>query len=339
MFFFGRAFVFAFSLICVVPLQADEDKVPVRARGIDVPAEETASVKTQPATAAEAPFFSFLDSPQHAVSSGLKSFAASIDEFFADEKVFYQATGSYIRLTYDSIWDEGGQVGFVEDVKLKIKLPKTEEKLKLTLETNPEEQRDDIDRAVEDAPVTAAEEKDYYAGIQAEAGKKEQWKFSTSFSGKIGKTPDYFARFRVDKSTTLGNWLHSFNQTFFWFNSSGYGSSTSYDIDHKLAEDILFRSATHARWTEENEYFDLSQVFSLSQVISDRRSISYQAGVYGISEPTVFATTYLLTANYRQNIHADYLFVNLIPQIRYRKENEFHAEHSLLFRIEMVFKG
>ena len=72
--------------------------------------------------------------------------------------------------------------------------------------------------------------------------------------------------------------------------------------------------------------------------LSKRRAVSYFVGAYGISEPTVHATHYIVGATYRQNIHKDYLFYELSPQLEYKKENDFHSEFSLLFRVEIIFK-
>jgi len=52
----------------------------------------------------------------------------------------------------------------------------------------------------------------------------------------------------------------------------------------------------------------------------------------------VHTTQYLVGSIYRQNIHKDYLFIEIEPQIRYQRINRFHPEHSIAFRFELVFK-
>ena len=284
-------------------------------------------------------FFSFLDAPQRTISAGLKTFATGMDEFFAEERVFYEKTGSYIRFTADTVWSEGGDVGYKGDLAIKVRLPRTEEKLKLTLESDPDETRDQIDRIVEDSPRGAAKESSYYAGVETEAGRKDKWRLKPGIAVKLGRPVDILLRLRADRDYEVGNWLFRPSQTFFAFKESGFGSDTVLGFDYKLADDLLARSDSLIRYRDSNDFYELSQVFSLIHSLSERRAISYQTGVFGITEPTTHATDYLVLARYRQNIHKDYLFMELIPQIRYRKDNNFHSEHSLTFRLEWVFEG
>ena len=201
------------------------------------------------------------------------------------------------------------------------------------------EDRDDLDRTLQAGPIDAAEESSYFAGIQAELGQERRWRFKPSIGVKLRSPIDYFVRLRLDRRFSLETWSVYVSETVYWFDSDGTGADTALEFDHQLDSNSLFRAATFARWTELTDYFTLSEVFSLTHQLSDRRIISYQAGIYGKSEPVVHATDYLLLLRYRQQLHSNYLFLELVPEIRYRKENDFHAEHSLLIRLEMVFTG
>ena len=293
----------------------------------------------EPVIDVQKPFFSFLDEPHESISSGLKSFASSIDEFFADENVYYESSGSYLKLTADTIWSEGGDIGYRGDIKLKLRLPRTQEKIKLVFESDPEERDDDLAKTPEPTIQRAVEEKEFFAGIQGSFGKKEKWQFKPSLGIRLHSPPDLYTRFRFSRTADFGSWLFRFNETIFWFDSIGWGEDTTFQFDFKILDDVLFRVTSFGRWTNQNEYFDLSQTFSFIHTLSQRRAISYDMGVYGNSDPTVHATNYLLGARYRQVIHSDYLFMELIPQIDYRQEHDFRAEYSFTLRLEMVFSG
>ena len=288
---------------------------------------------------ADEPFFSFLDAPQRSVSAGLKSFASGIDEFFAEERVFYEKTGSYIRLTADTIWSEGGDLSYSGDVAIKVRLPRTQEKLRLTFESDPDETRNQIDRTLEDTPRAAARESAYFAGVQTQVGEKDKWRLKPGIAVRLGRPVDIVLRLRADRDYKVGNWLFRPSQTFYAFKETGFGSDTALEFDYKINNEYLARSNSFIGYKDSNDYYELSQVFSLIHTLSERRAVSYQVGVFGITEPVTQATDYLLLARYRQNIHEDYLFMELIPQIRYRRDNDFHSEHSLTFRLEWVFEG
>ena len=286
----------------------------------------------------EEPFFSFLDTPQDIISSGVETFARSIDEFFSDDKVFYETSGTYLRINADMLLNEVGEREYQGDIKLKLKLPLTKNKLKLTFESDPNSRPDEITTVGENTPVAAIEEKSYFTGVQATLGDNDRWQFKPSIGLRLSSPVELYTRLRFKRKYQFKKWSLYLHETPYWFDSIGWGFDSYLELDKKITNKDLFRASTFARWTNESNQFELSQTFSMYHTLSKRRAISYFAGVYGISEPTVYATHYLLGLSYRQNIHKDYLFFEILPQIRYDKLNDFAAEHSVIFRIEMVFK-
>ncbi len=290
----------------------------------------------EPPPADEGGFFSFLDAPHAAVSSGLNWLTRNMDAFFANEKVFYDATGSYMRFTWDTSWAEGGQLSSVGNLKIKIRLPRTQKKMKLVFASDPVQARDNVDRTVLEQKQR---DSGLFAGLQADVGKEEGWRYKPSLHIKLRTPVDYLVRIRASRRFPLEDWSLYVSQSVYWFYSTGGGADTQLEFDHQLDADSLFRAAFFARWSDANDDISLSEVISLTHQLSDRRSLSYQAGIYGTNRPGLHVTDYLLQLRYRQRVHSDYLFMELIPEIRYRKDAGFRAEHSLLVRIEMVFNG
>lgn len=283
--------------------------------------------------------FSFLDKPQKVISSGFKSFVMGTDEFFADEKVFYETSGSYMKLTGEAVYTEGGNQGYYSDLKIKLKLPVTEKKMSLLLESNPGEEEEEIEKALEQTPREAVQEKEYFAGIQKTTGDETSWKFKTSAGVKLHTPIDYYTRIRITREVGLGSGSFQLKEALYWFNSTGWESDTAGEFNVKVLDSLLFRSTTGANWRAETDEFTLRQIFSLTHSLSERRAISYQLRFDGIDEPSIHTTQYSLLAHYRQNLHAGYLFMDLIPQVTYRKEYDFRADYSFIFRLEMVFNG
>ena len=286
----------------------------------------------------EEPFFSFLDTPQDVISSGVESFARSIDEFFSDDKVFYETSGTYLRINVDTLLNEAGEREYQGDIKLKLKLPLTKNKLKLTVESDPNSRPDEITTGGEDTPVAVIEEKSYFTGVQTTLGDNDSWQFKPSIGLRLSSPVELYTRFRFKRKYQFDKWSLYLHETPYWFDSTGWGFDSYLELNKKITNKDLFRTSTFARWTNESNQFELSQTLSMYHTLSKRRAISYFVGVYGISEPTVYATHYLLGLSYRQNIHKNYLFFEMLPQIRYEKLNDFQAEHSVIFRIEIVFK-
>ena len=205
----------------------------------------------------------------------------------------------------------------------------------LTFETATDKETYDISTQKQN---TTEEEKNYSAGIQADIGEKYGWKFKPAAGIHLDSIIDPFATFKLYRKYMFNKWSVNWQETPYWYNSFGWGFDSYLELNKKFSEEDLFRIATFARWREDIDHFELSQVYSMFHTLDKKKALSYYAGVYGISEPSVHTTHYLIGSTYRQNIHKDYLFIELVPQIIYKNTNNFRAEPSIVFRIEMIFK-
>lgn len=283
-----------------------------------------------------ASFFSFLDTPQHSISSGIDRIARSIDSFFVDENLNYPSSGSYLRYSIQTLLEEGGRSTTVGNLDLSLRLPRTEQKLRLIVESNPVETQSNLERA-SNTP-TAQNEIDYYAGLQTELGKKTGWQFKPSLGLKLHSPLEYYVRLRAFRSMDFNKWNLLLTESAYWFHSTGTGFDSQMQWNYLLRNNLLFRSDTLVRHTQQFHRFDLSQVFYLIQGLSERRALTYSIGFFGNSEPSIHATDYILQARYRQVIHGNYLFMELVPQIRYRIDYHFTQEDSFLLRFEWLFR-
>ena len=284
-------------------------------------------------------FFSFLDGPREYVSNGVELMAKNMDEFFSDEKITYDTSGSILKLRQKYLWEDHSSIRSTSNVSFKLRLPYTEKKMSLFFETNREnEQYSATPVQAENTAVASNQESDYIAGVHADLGEKYEWKFKPTLGVNLDSSLDTFARFRLSRDFKFVNWSIYWHEMPYWYNSFGWGFDSYFELNRKINEDTLFRSSTFAGWRNDTDQYDLNQVFTLYHTINPKTAMSYYAGVYGVSEPAVHTTYFLLGATFRQNIHKDYLFLDIVPQIRYQKVKRFHPEHSVVLQLEMVFK-
>jgi hypothetical protein len=283
-------------------------------------------------------FFSFLDAPQKTISSGLERMAKSIDEFFANEKVFYESSGSNVRYSIDSLFEEGGRVTTIGKLDVSLRLPRTEKKLKLVLESDPVEKQSTIERATSVPTADQQAKQNYYAGLQSEFGKANKWRFKPSVGLKLHFPIEYYVRLRAFRDFSYTKWNLRLTESAYWYDTTGAGFDSEMEWNRLLDDNLLFRANSLVRNTEEYQRFDLSQSFSITQTLSERRAITYSIGFFGNSEPNIHATDYVIQARYRQMVHGDFFFMELVPQVRYRIDNAFTEEDSLLVRFEWLFQ-
>lgn len=283
-------------------------------------------------------FFSFLDSPQKYLASGVEEMAKSMDRFFIADEIFYESSGSYLRLIHSTIFEEGGNRRSFSDVRFKLRLRETEKRFKLFFESSARDDSYNVTTQTESAPNTLGEEDDYVMGIQAESGEGFGWKYKPTIGAHLTSPIDTFVKFKFSREDKLGQWTVSWDETPYWQDSIGWAFDSSLVLNRKINEKNLFRSSTFAGWKNSTDQFDLSQVFAVFHTFNKRRAISFYTAAYGVSEPEIHTTEYLVGSIYRANIHKDYMFIEIEPQIRYQKINRFHPEHSIALRLELLFK-
>ncbi len=278
-----------------------------------------------------------IEEAHKAVSEQVESTSTSLDRFFGGERIYYESTGSYARLRTGMVVNEGGGLGFSGDLRVKLSLPNTENRLKLLVESNPEEQLDETDNRLQNNPLIVAQQSTYAAALQAKLRHDEAWDISTDAGIKLRLPPDPFVRLRARRSFITQRWVLRATQGLFWFTSQGVGARTRLDMERPFGNDYFFRSTSEAIWHNNTDNFDLRQTLALFQEISPRRRAIYQFSAVGESRPLVRSTSYILDVRLRQQVHKDWLFVELNPRAEWARDNDFNPAYTLLLLVDVVF--
>jgi hypothetical protein len=336
--------VIVITLLFAHPLQADAEVAadcdPQTMTCPDAAAVPGDAYTTpEPGRPGDQSLFAFLDTPQALIGSGLNGFARAIDAFFAAEKLSYEKSGSYIRLTMDAASFARDDSGFFTSVRARLKLPRTSEKYKLIIENTPEQRRDAPDNVVQESLLEAADRQDYFAGIQAVGGSRERWRYRSGIGVRLGSPLESYLRWGSWRTFPFDLSALRVEATVYRYSHDGMRYITSAEYSYRMQADLLFRSLTLADWREVNHYFDTGQVFTLYKPLAADRQLEFRVAGYGVTEPVNMATVYQVSVGLRRYLRKRYLYVELIPQIRYQKIHQFTAEHGVILRLEWVFQG
>lgn len=303
----------------------------VSGSALSQPSQSTDDGKDQaPTIAALTP----LDNSRDALSQQITTFANWLDNFFGDDRVYEESQKSHLKINLLHIRDEGNEPHFDANVQGKLSLPNTENRLKLLIESDAEDenlQNTTLAQAVESQQQTI--------GIRYVRKTAPEWRIHTDLGIRFHSGLDALARFRVRRLFTTGLWNFRPSETLFWYDSTGFGATTALDINRRFAEHFLFRSASQATWLDESRQFEMSQNFYLLHDITPHRAVIYQTGINGVSEPHVHTTSYLASVRLRQQLHHDWLFFEINPKIVYPEEEDFQPHYSLTFKLEVILGG
>lgn len=319
-------------------LQAEQ---PASQPGQAIPQAQQAAPQPESAVPpAEQPDgFGYLDAPRKYVTEKIINFANYMDRFFAGNRHYQESNQSVLRLELTRIVGYGDNQKFDLTGKLNLRLPGTEGRLRLWLETDPEDEiHDDATRDThtlqnKDTAIRSA-------GVAARYKTPEDkaWRFSTDAGIKLPITHlDPFARAKGEYSAPVGDWRMNVAESVYWFNTLGVGETTQLDLQKVLSSSRLFRSSGNATWLKDKQNFDIVQSFSIYHTVNDRSALIYQVSASWITNPSFQATDYVSLVFYRYRMHQKWLFLELSPQMHFPKDKEYRPSPAFSMRLEALF--
>ena len=317
------------------------------------PGAEEAELPTVPEPPVER--LEVIDVPRDYLSEKFVRLASRIDRFFGDDRNFQENNDSVFQLDLTKGSGYGNDNKFELSGRARLRLPSTEGRLHVMLETDPDKNlsteptkpQANTEKTT-DTPVSSLvapgggvnAPKSYSASLRYEKKQVSPLHYSTDagiqFRG-ITTDPNPFARARGSYSLPLGKWQAKATQTLFWFYTIGAGESTQLDLERVISAPLLFRATSTATWLFEKQYYDLRQDLSVYQTLNDRTALLYQASAIGVTHPHFQVSDYVLLLSYRYRLHRDWIFFDASPQLHYPKEKNYHVSPAINLRLEMLF--
>jgi hypothetical protein len=323
--------------VWAVPALGEEAGMPVP----DAPVNGTAAPAAEPSVLGpvlEPIATEIADTTHEFVSTQLESWARRLDSFFGGDRALEESTGSYLRVR--GWWyGQGEQIPEKSfDARLRLVLPRTQEKLRIEIESDPRSEQPEEDRSqIETLATTVETREDFIAGLRAILLETVDWRANITGGVRLKFPLDPYVRGSLRRRQEMGEWTLKVEQTAFWFSSDGFGARTSAVLDRPVSDPMLLRSVSSALWTEEDVFWTLSESLSLFQPVYEDIALSYRAGVVWFSDPVVRPEEYSVDITYRQRVFSSWLFFDFRPGMRWPRENGFAPTPGLFLRLEAFF--
>ncbi|SDS24537.1 hypothetical protein SAMN05216421_1171 [Halopseudomonas xinjiangensis] len=278
------------------------------------------------------------------VSRWVTNTSRSIDGFFGTDDYRAVNNESYLRLTQEFEYMQ--REGFDSDtgIRFKLDLPTTKERLRLIIESDPEETRGTLadapaERILRDRNVSSSS----IIGLSQFGGndKTLAWETRAGAGVKFRFPLDPYVRLTAERLWGLGEgpWqLESYNRAS-WFNSDGYSVRTRWDFGRPLDEARHLRFISNVQWREEYDTLEFAQSVELNRILSERSALRYAAAAVGTSFSRPRMNDYVVLAQYRRDLHKDIIFVDVVPELRFTREHDFDPRVGITLQFEMYFRG
>lgn len=278
------------------------------------------------------------------VSRWVTNTSRSIDGFFGTDDYRAVNNESYLRLSQEFEYMEGEDFDTDTSLRFKLDLPTTKDRLRLIIESDPEETRGTLanepaERLLRDRSGDSSS----IIGLSqfGKADKRVGWETRAGAGVKFRFPLDPYVRLTAERLWDIGEgpWmLESYNRAS-WFNSDGYSVRSRWDFGRPLDEVRHLRFITNVQWREEYDTLEYAQTVELNRILDERSAIRYAAAAVGgsVSEPRI--NDYVILAQYRRDLHKDVLFFDVVPEVRFTRDYDFEPRLGLTLQFEMYFRG
>ncbi|MDX8385984.1 MAG: hypothetical protein R8M11_05660 [Gallionella sp.] len=284
-------------------------------------------------------FLAPVDSQRDYLSGRFVSYVKSIDRFFGDDRNYLESNKSVLQLDITRAVGRGAERKFVLSGRAKIHLPSTEKQLNVLLESSPDQNVTGEQAKIQATPIDqVAAPESFAAAARYENAIEKRAHYSADAGIKFqGLNTSPFARVRGRYSLTLDAWHMRAAETFFWFNTTGVGSTTELNFERPISDPMLFRAGSNATWLRDTGNFDLRQDISVFHTMDERSAMLYQASAIGVSRPKLQVTEYVLLMLFRYRLHRKWVFLELSPQLHFPKTMNYRSTPLFVMRLEFLF--
>lgn len=256
-----------------------------------------------------------------------------IEKFFGDEVLDDHIEGSRALISLHTRREIGGDVEYLFDARVKIVLPKTDERLKLLISSE-----DESEYGIEQDPVQNVGRATYSTGLRYLWLESRKWSSDFDAGVRWRAPPDPYMRNRFRRQFNLGNWRTYFTQSFFYYVLDGTGERTDLYSDLAFSDKKLLRVATMADYRDKNGYFDVSHSVTLYHKLENKAAFAYFVGATGDTETGAVFKNYYAGMRYRRLIYKDWIFAEINPQQEWSSDNLYHRQAVLMFRLEAMIE-
>lgn len=272
----------------------------------------------------------------------LNGFASQIDRYFAEDVIPKKINDTTATVRFDASDSGTGDLSARTRLKLRLVLPRTEQRLRLLLDVDDEDSNDDTRSTVEELS-DPEEDRDLSLALRF----IRQIRTDTEFKADIGarrfeQRLQSFVRLRVDSELEREDgWSFKFINDLRFFQTSSYVNRLSFDFWRPLGRESLniFRTSTSFDWRRSINGARIDQTIGVYRELKYGSLLAFEA-LTGLNTSTNgdienHFDGLQLQIRYRKNLFRPWFHFEVWPGINFLPENDNEPQFSGLLRVEV----
>ncbi|MBB3047247.1 hypothetical protein FHR99_001483 [Litorivivens lipolytica] len=273
------------------------------------------------------------------LSKGYVGMWRGLDGYFSDGATFENENDSEMRLETKQTWRAEGEIESDVRLRVRVDLPNTEKKLKLFFSSDEESNVEERVRSV--STGERIERDKSVSGLEFSPDDKDR-KWRRKFSGGVRLRSSLvpYVKFQLKREwgeEDSDNWFHLFRQKVEYFDDDGWGTSTEFSSTHPVGDVFIFSFWLEADYEDQFNFFEYANVYTMTQVVSERSAVHYRIGAIGASQPVPRVNGVFYGLSWQYQLYEDWIFLGISPEVFYPRELNWSAEPSITAKLEIFF--
>ncbi|MDX1490681.1 MAG: hypothetical protein R3332_05305 [Pseudohongiellaceae bacterium] len=276
----------------------------------------------------------WLEQRRDSMSKNVSGVGRYLDDWLSGDVVGEHSNQSYLRLRLNQKVSSTGNYYSNARISGRVDLPRATERWKLIFESEEAELESLRNQRLDNIRSSSIS-----GGFSYEMRERSNGLRFTHDVGIKGSIPlDPFYRFKTRYGTDISdNWSLDINQKFWFYHTDGWGQDARISFSRLVDEDMYLRVQSEVNYRDRRDQFEYAQTVSLHRTLGERETLTYEAGVIGISQPNPRVESYYAQSVYRKAIYEDWLIMELVPQLIMEREEDWDPDPRIQFNLEVYF--
>ncbi|MBU1910069.1 MAG: hypothetical protein KJ726_08480 [Verrucomicrobia bacterium] len=277
--------------------------------------------------------FNAADHVHNGISRNVVSLSRWIDSFFGNYPVEEERLDDRVRVIPLVEFREGDSPSLKLRVSAKLRLPQLNRRLGLVLSAFQDE-----NSAQFGVPGQFSDDEDVrQAALRYVLEEEKRLRVHADLGLRFYPEPDPYVRLRWRYQLTEDPVASRVIQYLFWSPRRGWGETTRFEMEEKLAPKTFVRSTTAATWSEQSRGVDWSQGYSAWYYFSRRRAMGLDWLTDGFTDPRLSVDKHRFTFKYRRRVARDWLFLQVAPFLEWPRDRDFRTTPGITLQMETIF--
>lgn len=273
-------------------------------------------------------------SSHETVSKTIGNWSTNIDSFLSGEQS-QQSSDSNVQIRFGSVLEKGESAGFF-DFSAKLRLPNTQDRLRLVVESEsdslaPESLRGESSQ--QDSVVSSALKTSISAAVRY---IEEDIGLDVDAGIKVDFPLDPFLRFRLKQGEVIGSFEWWQKQEAFAYYSKGVGARYGVGVGYATSPTLNFGMDFGTTWLDKEGLFYVRENFSIQHRVNEKNRLGYQLSFLQSGEHNIEPDSYLYNVQYERLLYKDWLIGQIKPQMTHEAEDDYDGVFSLTLSLAIL---